>query len=96
MQVSVVIPAHNEAANLPSLTREIDAALRDVLTHEMIIVDDGSSDDTLAVIAELQRSLPQLRCLSLRRSVGQSIALMTGVRLRSRTSDRHARWRRPE
>ncbi len=46
-EVSVVIPAHNEAENLATLVPEIAASL-DAVPHEIIVVDDASTDDTPA------------------------------------------------
>ena len=50
--VSVVIPAHNEAANLATLIPEIAASLGEA-AHEIVIVDDASTDDTPALIDRL-------------------------------------------
>lgn len=47
--LSVVIPAHNEARNLPHLLDEIRTALSASDSYEVVVVDDGSSDDTLSV-----------------------------------------------
>jgi dolichol-phosphate mannosyltransferase len=52
IDVSVIVPTMNEAANLPELLRRIDAALAGV-SYEVIIVDDNSKDDTPRVCAEL-------------------------------------------
>ena len=42
MQISVVVPVHNEAENVESLIAEISAALEPSYTYEMIFVDDGT------------------------------------------------------
>jgi dolichol-phosphate mannosyltransferase len=57
LDVSVIIPTINEAANLPELLRRIDAALGDI-DYEVIVVDDNSKDDTPAVCAELAKTYP--------------------------------------
>ena len=77
--VSVVVPAYNEAANLPTLVAEITAALEPVTSFEVIVVDDGSSDDSPAVARALAAGEPRLRCLVHKRNSGQSAALWTGV-----------------
>lgn len=77
--VSVVIAAHNEAANLPSLLTEIARALTGRYTFEIIVVDDGSTDETPAVLSRLRAVLPTLRFLRHSASCGQSAALVTGI-----------------
>ena len=57
--VSIIIPTLNEAANLPELARRTDAALRDAgISYELVIVDDGSTDGTPAVAADLGANHP--------------------------------------
>ena len=77
--VSVVIPARNEAENLPLLIEEIDAAMAGI-PYEIVVVDDGSTDATPAVIAPLMAARPQVRLVRHAASFGQSAALRTGVR----------------
>lgn len=79
MLLSVVIPAHNEADNLPQLLQEIHVALSSVESFEVIVVDDGSSDNTQSVLNNIQVDFPQLRIVRHASSCGQSTALMTGV-----------------
>ena len=77
--LSVVIPAHNEADSLQDLLHEIHVALSAVGAYEIIVVDDGSSDSTPAVLDEIQSHTTQLRVVRHKFSCGQSVALMTGV-----------------
>lgn len=77
--ISIVIPAKNEALNLPPLLDEIGAAL-DGRPFEVIVVDDGSTDATASVLAgERERRKWPLRHLRHERSCGQSMALRSGV-----------------
>jgi glycosyltransferase involved in cell wall biosynthesis len=77
--ISIVIPAKNEAANLPPLLDEIETALSG-REFEVIVVDDGSTDDTPTVLAaERERRDWPLRHLRHVRSGGQSMALRSGV-----------------
>lgn len=80
LTISVVIPAHNEAPNLPPLIDEIVTAFRDRGDYEIIVVNDASSDATATVLTRLQAALPQLRVLSHQYNAGQSMALIHGVR----------------
>ena len=73
--VSVVIPVRNEAPNIAPLVAEITAALAGI-SHEIIYVDDGSTDTTPMELA----SLPAVRSLRHRFSCGQSAAIITGVK----------------
>jgi dolichol-phosphate mannosyltransferase len=77
--LSVVVPVCNEAENVEPLAREIDAALVHV-PHEMIFVDDGSTDDTARILLALKATLPALRVLRHSFRSGQSAAVASGVR----------------
>jgi len=77
--VSVVVPAYNEAENLPALLAELAPAMASLgLSHEIVVVDDGSTDATPAVLAELQPRYPSLRVVRFRRNAGQSAAFLAG------------------
>lgn len=78
--LSVIIPAHNEAANLPRLVAEVGAAFPGWRDLELIIVDDCSDDDSASVLAGLQRECPVLRVLRHDHRSGQSQALLSGAR----------------
>lgn len=84
MQLSIVVPVRNEADNVLPLLAEIHAALEGGAAgpgdFEVIYVDDGSSDGTLARLGEALAHYPRLRVLAHRAGCGQSAALMTGVR----------------
>lgn len=77
--VSIVIPARNEAKNLPGLLEEIREAFAGSFAYEVIVVDDGSLDDTADIVGERARSDPSIRLLRHARSFGQSAGLRTGV-----------------
>lgn len=76
--VSVVVPVKNEAPNISPLIAEIRAALADV-PHEIIYVDDGSTDETAAILAAEAARGPLMRRHH-RIACGQSAAVVTGVR----------------
>ncbi|MGE7955685.1 glycosyltransferase family 2 protein [Pseudomonas sp. NPDC089530] len=73
--LSVLIPAKNEAQNLPDLLQEVRQALHGE-SFEVIVVDDGSTDDSAARLLALKQSgYWQLRILSHDRSLGQSTSI---------------------
>ncbi|OQM76665.1 glycosyltransferase family 2 protein [Manganibacter manganicus] len=77
--ISIVIPCRNEAANLPLLIDEIAAAMQG-REFEIIVVDDGSSDDTPAVLAAEAGKRPfAVRHMRHASSCGQSLAVRTGA-----------------
>jgi glycosyltransferase involved in cell wall biosynthesis len=77
--ISCVVPAYNEAANLrlliPQLTETLMALSRRI---EIIVVDDGSSDDTAATAAMLSHEYP-VKCVFLSRNFGKEAALTAGI-----------------
>jgi glycosyltransferase involved in cell wall biosynthesis len=76
--LSVVAPMFNEAGAAAALVDEIAAALAGV-AHEVIIVDDASTDDTVAALREARAHWPQLRIVTHEVNAGQSRAIRTGV-----------------
>lgn len=77
--VSVVVPVRNEAGNIAPLVAEIAKALDGVWRFEVIYVDDGSTDDTPAMLDRLKAEHSWLRRLRHAQSCGQSSAVRTGV-----------------
>jgi dolichol-phosphate mannosyltransferase len=77
--ISVVVPVHDEAPNLAPLIDKIGAALA-AIDHEIVYVDDGSSDATPQVLADIAASLPTLVRVRHKTSCGQSAAVITGVK----------------
>jgi dolichol-phosphate mannosyltransferase len=80
-EVSIVIPAHNEAESLEALAGEIRRALDgEGLAYEVIFVDDGSTDATPAALRRLAAADGRVRVVRQRRRAGQSAALDAGFR----------------
>ena len=78
-KLTIVIPMKNEAINLAPLFRRLFPVLHG-LPHpfEVICIDDGSSDETLATLKEYRKSHPELIILSFARNFGQHAAVMAG------------------
>jgi len=78
--VSVVVPVYDEQENAEPLVRGIVEAVRPLdVPFEVVVVDDGSSDDTLTVLRRLLESVPELVVIALRRNFGQTLALQAGL-----------------
>ena len=78
--LSVVIPVHDEQDNIVPLLDEVSAALRDFRGgYEIVVVDDGSKDQTLAILRQAPHA--GLVVVHHRRNGGQSAALLTGARI---------------
>lgn len=82
VDISVVVPLYNEAESLPELVAWIDrVACANSLSYEIIMVDDGSTDGSWAVVEELKRSYPAIRGKSFMRNYGKSAALYVGFEM---------------
>jgi dolichol-phosphate mannosyltransferase len=79
--ISFVIPCYNEAGNLPELLRALRAAVQPLgLSHEFVITDDCSQDNSWAVLKELAAADPRVRGQRFARNCGQSAALWAGMK----------------
>ncbi len=78
--ISIVCPMHNEEACVEEFVVRTDRALQ-AMNHayEIVIVSDGSTDATEAILTRLSATVPALRCLYLARNVGQCGALYAGL-----------------
>jgi len=82
--LSIVVPLHNEAASLARLHAELVEVARTLaanhaLACEVIYVDDGSHDDTLAIARQLPATMVDLQVVSLSRNFGKEAALLAGL-----------------
>ncbi|HOV18522.1 MAG TPA: glycosyltransferase family 2 protein [Ottowia sp.] len=78
--ISCVMPAYNEAASLPDVLAPVLAALKALSPRvELVVVDDGSRDDTVAVMRRLCAAEPALRLVQLSRNFGKEAALTAGL-----------------
>ena len=81
VEISVVSPVYNEEGNVAALTAEIETTLETLgRSFEIILVDDGSTDGSLAAMRGLTADRPWLKILVHRRNFGQSAGLATGFR----------------
>jgi len=79
-ELSFVLPAHNEAQNVPAMAAALSAAVAPLGSHEIIFVDDGSTDGTLAEIKAVAQHDPGVRYVSFTRNFGHQAALRAGLR----------------
>jgi glycosyltransferase involved in cell wall biosynthesis len=78
VDVSVLVPAKDEAVNLPEFIEQCAAALESAqFTYEVVVVDDGSRDDSPAVLKDLSAKHPFLRVVTHRRQRGIADALQS-------------------
>jgi len=79
MEISAIVPVFNEAESLRELHGRLTESLKSVARdYEIIFVDDGSTDESLRVMEELQAADRQVRVLSFRKNFGKSAALSIG------------------
>ncbi len=79
-ELSIVVPVFNEAENLRPLMARLEPVLeRCVSSYEIVFVDDGSSDATLATLRDLNASDQRIRAVSFSRNFGKEIAIAAGL-----------------
>jgi glycosyltransferase involved in cell wall biosynthesis len=82
VDLSIVVPIYNEEDNVPILHSRITEALeRSGLAYELILVDDGSSDNSYAGLKRLAAKDPRVKVVKLRRNFGQTAAMAAGFDL---------------
>jgi glycosyltransferase involved in cell wall biosynthesis len=80
ISLSVVIPLYDEEDNAIPLVREVSAVLDGLgRTAEIVVVDDGSTDDSFARLVAVQGEEPRLRIVRLTRNYGQTAAMAAGI-----------------
>lgn len=81
--LSIVVPCHNEEEGIELFYREVTRVADESLPHEvgieLLFVDDGSCDETLAVVRRLAQSDPRVRYLSFSRNFGKEAAIYAGM-----------------
>ena len=79
MDISVIIPLYNESESLPELAAWIAKVMdENQYSYEMLMVDDGSTDDSWSIIKDLSAGNPAIHGISFRRNYGKSAALYHG------------------
>ncbi len=78
--ISIIIPAYNESENLPPLVARLLEGMHQVdASCEIIIVNDGSTDNTVQVASQLARKNAQIRSIHFARNFGKEAALVAGM-----------------
>jgi glycosyltransferase involved in cell wall biosynthesis len=81
MQISVVIPLFNEADSLPELMAWINRVMQsNNFSYEVIMIDDGSDDNSWGTISNLRNEYPSLKGIKFQRNYGKSAALNEGFK----------------
>lgn len=79
MDLSVVIPLYNEEESLPELAAWIKrVADKEAYDYEIVMIDDGSTDDSWKVIERLSQEMPEIRGIKFQRNYGKSAGLYVG------------------
>ena len=77
--LSIVVPVYNEEENVRLLFEKIQAICETIAdTYEVLFVDDGSHDETFAVLLELSEQKPQLKVIRFQENAGQTAAMAAG------------------
>lgn len=84
MKLSVVVPCYNEGASLEQFHNSLSEVLqREKISYEIIMVDDGSFDDTIQKIIELNKKDKNVKGVSFSRNFGKESAMLAGLRYAS-------------
>lgn len=78
MELSIVIPLFNERGNLGPLHEELKNILANMGAHEILFVDDGSTDGSVNELRHIKESDPNVRVIRLAKNTGQTAALQCG------------------
>lgn len=80
--LSLIVPCYNESEALRPFMKELERVLPELIDvkTELILVNDGSSDDTLSIIRELAAAYPYVRYISFSRNFGKEAALLAGLK----------------
>ena len=77
--ISIIIPVFNESESIAYLLEEVKNVMEvNELNYELIVVNDGSQDNTDAVLVELTKNIKELLVISLRKNYGQTAAMAAG------------------
>src|SRR4249920_3964733 len=76
--LSLVIPVFNEAQSLPLLFESLSPVLA-TMDYEIILVDDGSEDDSFDVIRKFAATDPRIKAIAFNRNYGQTAAINAGI-----------------
>ena len=77
--ISIVIPIYNEQNNIIKLIKEVRVALEKKINYEIIIVDDGSDDNTYEALNKIKKNKKNIIIITHKKNYGQSISLQTGI-----------------
>lgn len=78
--ISVIIPVYNEEENVRPLCKSVDRELKLLeIDYEIILVDDGSTDNTFAIASRLSEKYSAIKVIRLRRNYGQTPAMAAGI-----------------
>ena len=81
MDISVVIPLYNEEESIPELYAWIERVMKEKkFSYEVIFINDGSTDRSWEIIAELSEKCPEVKGIKFRRNYGKSPALFCGFK----------------
>jgi glycosyltransferase involved in cell wall biosynthesis len=78
VDLSLVIPVFNEQDSIKSLYDEITTALSGKFTYEVIFIDDGSSDNSFAILSDIRQNDPCVRVIKFRKNFGQTAGMAAG------------------
>jgi len=81
MKYSIVIPLKDEESNIEELVKELEPVMESIQQPwELICIDDGSTDRTLPILQQLQKTRPHMKIITFSRNYGQSSAFDSGFK----------------
>ena len=82
-RLSIIVPCFNEEKNIPLIIRRFDAVKPEDLSAELILVDNGSSDRSNALIKEMMKTHDWLKLAHIKKNIGYGFGIWTGIKAAS-------------
>lgn len=78
-ELSIVIPFFNEEANVENVYKKINRSLNGKLSYQLVLVDNGSSDDTARILHDLSKTDRKIKIVTVKKNIGYGFGIVSGL-----------------